>query len=190
MKNYIGLIIILLSLMQGNAYAGDIDKSKANKIKASLLYNMTKMITWPKGSFLNNEPISILFLGADTNGIGGYFVSEARSRSLIVKGRKLVVKQLVRPKLDDVLRKELKQCHILFIMSSYKGSIMELLYAIGNNPVLVVGETSSFPTEGGMIGLSVNKGHIGISVNLDAVEKKDLSISAQLLQHAIIVKSR
>jgi len=187
-KNYILIIAIVLSLIGLNAYAGDIDKSKANKIKAGLLYNMAKMTTWPESSFINGEPISILFLGKDYNEIGSYFESQIRSRSLTVKGRKLAVKEIARTELDDVVREELKQCHILFIMSSYKGSIMELLLAIGDRPVLVVGESSSFPKEGGMIGLSIEKKRIGISVNLDAVKKNDLSISAQLLQHAKIVK--
>jgi YfiR/HmsC-like len=187
-KNYILIIAIVLSLIGLNAYAGDIDKSKANKIKAGLLYNMAKMTTWPESSFINGEPISILFLGKDYNEIGSYFESQIRSRSLTVKGRKLTVKEIARTELDDVVREELKQCHMLFIMSSYKGSIMELLLAIGDRPVLVVGESSSFPKEGGMIGLSIEKKHVGISVNLDAVEKNDLSISAQLLQHAKIVK--
>jgi len=54
-----------LSFIRGGVFAGTIDKSKANKIKAGLLYNMTKMVTWPESSFKNNEPISILFLGKD-----------------------------------------------------------------------------------------------------------------------------
>jgi hypothetical protein len=149
---------------------------------------MAKMITWPENSFKNSEPISILFLGKDYNDIGSYFEKQVRNRSLTVKGRKILVKQLTRKGLDDVVRKELKQCHILFIMSSYKGPVMELLHAIGNRPVLVVGETSSFPKEGGMIGLSIEKKRVGISVNLDAVKNKNLKISAQFLQHAKIVK--
>ena len=188
-KNNCILIVSLLSLIGWNAYAGDIDKSKVNKIKAGLLYNMAKMTTWPESGFINDEPIVILFLGKDHNEIGNYFKSQVQSLSLTVKGRKLAVKQLTRTKLDDVVRKEVKQCHILFIMSSYKGPILELLHAIGDSPVLVVGETSSFSIEGGMIGLSIEKKRVKISVNLDAVKGKDLKISAQLLQHAKIVKT-
>lgn len=186
-KNYILIIVILLSFTGWNAYAGDIDKSKAIKIKAGLLYNTIKMTTWPESSFINSEPITILFLGKDHNKLGSYFESQVRSRSLTAKGRKLAVKQLTRTELDDVVREELKQCHILFIMSSYKGPVMELLLAIGNRPVLLVGESSSFPKEGGMISFSIEKKHVSISVNLDAIKKTDLKISAQFLQHATIV---
>lgn len=187
-RNYILITVMLLSLIGWNAYGGDIDKSKVNKVKAGLLYNMTKMITWPENSFIDDEPISILFLGKDYNEIGSYFESQVRSRSLTLKGRKILVKQLAKAELNDVVRKEVKKCHILFIISSYKGSILKLLHAIGKKPVLLVGESSSFLLEGGMVGLSIEKKHVGISVNLDAVNNSDLKISAQLLQHAKIVK--
>jgi len=131
-KNYILIIVMLLSLIGWNAYAEDIDKFKANKVKAGLLYNMAKMITWPESSFINDEPIVILFLGKDHNEIGNYFKSQVQARSLTVQGRKLAVKQLTRTELDNVVRKEVKQCHILFIMLSYKGPIMKLLYSIGS----------------------------------------------------------
>ena len=187
-KNCIMIIVVLLSFAGLNANAADIDKSMVNKVKAGLLYNMVKMTSWPGSSFKNNEPITMLFLGEDHNKIGSYFESQVRSRSLTVKGRKLSVKKNGSEKLNDVVREELRQCHMLFIMSSYKGPILELLQAIGDRPVLVVGESSSFPQEGGMIGLNIEKKHVSISVNLDAVKKKDLKISAQLLQHAKIVK--
>jgi hypothetical protein len=187
-KIYILLVIIILSFIGGGVFAGTIDKSKANKIKAGLLYNMTKMVTWPENSFVDDKPVSILFLGKDDNEIGSYFESQVRSRSLTVKGRKISVKQISQTELDDVVREKIKKCHILFIMSSYKGPILKLLHAIGNRPVLVVGESSSFPEEGGMIGLSIEKKRVSISVNLDAVKNTDLKISAQFLQHAKIVK--
>jgi len=131
-KNYILIIVMLLSLIGWNAYAEDIDKFKANKVKAGLLYNMAKMITWPESSFINDESIVILFLGKDHNEIGNYFKSQVQARSLTVQGRKLAVKQLTRTELDNVVRKEVKQCHILFIMLSYKGPIMKLLHSIGS----------------------------------------------------------
>jgi hypothetical protein len=187
-KNCMMIIVMLLSFTGWYADAADIGKSKANKVKAGLLYNMVKMTSWPESSFINNEPITMLFLGEDYNGISSYFESQVRSRSLAVKGRKLAVKEIARTELDDVVREALKQCHMLFIMSSYKGPILELLQAIGDRPVLLVGESSSFPQDGGMIGLSVVKKRVSISVNLDAVNNADLKISAQLLQHAKIVR--
>jgi len=189
-RSYILIIALLLSFTGWNANAEDIDKSKANKIKAGLLYNIAKMITWPENSFTNNDLINILFLGTDTNGIGLYFESQARSQSLTVNGRMLAVKRLSHTELDEVVRKQLHQCHILFILSSYKGSVLEMLHTIKNSPMLIVGETSSFPINGGMIGLSVGKKHVRISVNLDAIKNSELKISAQFLQHVTIVGSR
>jgi hypothetical protein len=186
-KNHLLVIVILLCMTGWNAYAQDIDKSKANKVKAGLLYNMAKMITWPETSFKDTDGISIVFLGEDYNEIGRYFDTQAKSRSLTVNGRKFVVKEIRSTDLNDAVRKELSSCHILFILSSYTGSILDLLHIIGNNPTLVIGESSSFPEEGGMIGLSIEAKHIGISVNLDAINKTELKISAQLLQHATII---
>jgi len=189
-RSYLLIIALLLTFTGWNANTESIDKSKVNKIKAGLLYNMAKMISWPENSFTNNDPINILFLGTDTNGIGRYFESQARSQSLTVNGRMLAVKRLARNELDEVVRKQLTQCHILFILSSYKGSVLEMLHTIKNSPMLIVGETSSFPINGGMIGLSVGKKHVRISVNLDAIKNSELKISAQFLQHVTIVGSR
>jgi hypothetical protein len=187
-KNCIMIIVVLLSFAGLNANGANIDKSMANKVKAGLLYNMVKMTSWPESSFIDNEPITVLFLGEDYNEIGSYFDSQVGPGSLAVKGRELAVKEIRRTELDDVVREALKQCHVLFIMSSYEGPILELLQTIGDRPVLVVGESSSFPQDGGMIGLSVVKKRVSISVNLDAVNNADLKISAQLLQHAKIVR--
>ncbi len=188
-KIIIWTAVILLFFTGSNGYPNDIDTSKVNKIKAGLLYSMAKMVTWPETSFENSDPITLLFIGNDSEGIGSYFVSQVQSRSLLVKGRILSVKQLFRTEFDDVVKEEVKKCQILFVLSSYKSPVLELLQAIGNRSVLVVGESSSFPKEGGMIGLSIEKKRIGISVNLDAVKNKNLKISAQLLQHAKIIKT-
>ena len=189
MKNYKLTLILLLYVTGWNAYPADIAKYSDDKVKASLLYNIGKMVSWPAHSFKTGEPILILFLGKDNNELGSYFDAKVRSRALTIHGRKLAVKLVDRSKLDRVVRKELKQCHILFVFSTYNGSLSKLLHAIGNRPVLVIGESSSFSNDGGMIGLYVEKERICISVNLDATAKKDFLISAQLLQHAIIVRT-
>ena len=188
-KNSILLLVLFLVFTGWNSHARDIDTTKMNKTKAGLLYNMIKMTTWPESSFIASEPISILFLGKDDSEIGSYFKSQVQSRLLTVKGRKLEVSEMPSTKLDDVIRKGLAHCHVLFILSSYKGDIMELLLSLGDRPVLVVGESSSFPAQGGMVGLGIEKKHVTISVNIGAVEKNDLKISAQLLQHANIVET-
>jgi hypothetical protein len=151
---------------------------------------MTKMITWPEGSFVDDEPLSILFLGKDYDGMGSYFESQVRSRSLAVKNRNISVKQLTQTDLDDVVAKGLRRVHILYIMSSYKGPIFELFRAIGEKPVLVVGDSSRFPIAGAMVGLDVEEKNVSISVNLNAIKKANLKISARLLQHAKIVTGK
>ena len=148
------------------------------------------MISWPKESFVDDEPLTILFLGKDFYNMGSYFKSQVQSRSLTVQGRNISVKQLTQIKLDDVIEKVLKRTHILYIMSSYKGSIAELLRAIGKKPVLVIGDSSRFPILGAMIGLDVSNKNISISVNLSAIKNANLEVSAQLLQHAKIVKGK
>ena len=184
------IIVFILSLIGASVFAEDIDKSKAIKVKAGILYHIAKMITWPEGSFVDDAPLSILFLGKDYDEMGSYFESQVRSRSLTVKNRNISVKQLAQTELDDVVAKALKRTHILYIMSSYKGSIVELLRAIGKKPVLVIGDSSRFPIAGAMIGLDVEKKNISISVNLGAIMNANLKISAQLLQHAKIVKGK
>lgn len=183
-------ILFILPFLAASALGQVFDESKATKIKAALLYHMTKTVAWPDASAMADEPLAILFLGKDYNEMGKYFESQIRARSIAGKSRRISVKRLTQTEFDDVLAEELRRIHMLYIMSSYNGSIAELVRAIGKRPVLVVGDSARYALEGGMIGLDIKEKHVSISINLDAVKNANLEISAQLLQHAIIVKGK
>jgi hypothetical protein len=83
--------------------------------------------------------------------------------------------------------KELEQiagCQVLFIAAGEKKRHGEELAMASKRPVLTVGETDGFATEGGIIGFCREQNKIRFEINLDAAGKAQLKISAKLLSLA------
>jgi hypothetical protein len=88
------------------------------------------------------------------------------------------------PTFDPQKAGDLRQCQILFISASQKGSLKEILKALQGAPVLTVSDLGHFPSDGGMITFAQEGGRILLTVNLEAVKKTGINVSARLLQVA------
>jgi hypothetical protein len=60
--------------------------------------------------------------------------------------------------------------------------------ALGAASVLTVGDAQVFAESGGMVGFFETDGLMKFAINLDAVERRRIKLSAQLLKIAKIVK--
>jgi hypothetical protein len=79
---------------------------------------------------------------------------------------------------------DLRQCQLLFISGSQKGSLREILKALQGAPVLTVSDLVLFPSEGGMIAFAGKGGRVLLTINLAAVQKAGINLSSRLLQVA------
>jgi hypothetical protein len=148
------------------------------EIKAAYLYNFINYIEWPENALPSTG-------GTITIGIVGENPFEGALQSLAgkqVKGRTLAVKQITDPK-------DLDGCQIVFISSSEKERVTELLERLKDSRILTVSEIDGFAQRGGIINFISERNKVRFEINPDAARRLGLTISSELLKLAKVVKS-
>ena len=147
-------------------------------VKAVFLYNFAKFVTWPSQTFKTvTDPMVICVLGRDDFGES---LTQAVSGNT-VEGRPFAVRRIANSR-------QAGGCQILFISSSERNHLAAILGELPARAVLTVGETDNFTSQGGIVNLKLEGGRVRIQINPAAAEEGQLSISANLLSLAQIVK--
>ena len=158
--------------------AADTYDSSEYLIKAGFIYNFTKLVDWPAGTFPQaDSPIVIGILGTDPFG---------PIMDHVVEGKKINTHPVVVRRLK--WGASLKDCNILFISSSEAVHLDDVLKSVKGTPVLTVGEMPGFAEHGGIIGLFLNNDKVRFEVNVDAAKQANLNVSSRLLALAKIVQ--
>ena len=148
------------------------------RLKAAVLYNLTKFVEWPDESFpAATSPFVICILGIDPFGT-------ALDESLPSRpggGRAVVARRIA-----DVET----GCHILFIADSEVRRLPSILDKLRGASVLTVGEVTGFVDRGGVIGLVTEDDRVRFEINADAAAKARLKISARLMTLASTARRR
>jgi len=153
------------------------------QVKSLFLLNFSKYVDWPSNAFATaNDPIVIGVIGG---GGDGKFTSELAKtvEAKNVEGHPIQVRQIPTPE-------DLDKCHILFIRSSEKTRLGEVLDRLKTRPVLTVSEIDEFLEQGGAINFVKKEGKIRLEINLDAARQANLQISSKLLKVADVVKGK
>jgi hypothetical protein len=183
MKRSQAMIAVLLCLslaMRANGQSSESSVSSEYLIKAGFIYNFAQLVQWPSAAFSQaDSPIVIGILGTDPFGATIDRVIENKK----LDGRNLIVKRLKWSK--DL--KEVKDCNILFVSSSEKDHITEVVNLVKWLPILTIGETPGFATRGGIINLTLEGNKVRFEVNIEAAKLASLNISSRLLALARIV---
>lgn len=144
------------------------------EVKAAMLYSFTKFVEWPAASFPDaKSPLTLCVLGKDP--FGALLDQAVGDRS--VAGRTVQVLRSQRPA-------ELRGCQLVFISSSERRRLEEVLPALPQTGVLTVSDMDGFTRTGGMVGFVLDDNKVRFEVNLDAAEHAKLKISARLLKLA------
>lgn len=147
------------------------------QVKAAYIYNFTKFVYWKSSDIKQkSSPINIWVLGNDpiTEILLGYTKKQTESRPIVVK--------IAKEKTG-----EFSNCQLLFISRSEVQQLPAILKQLEGTGVLTVSDINGFTRKGGMIGFFIEHNRIKIEINLDAVNKAGLQISAKLLEVAKIV---
>jgi hypothetical protein len=161
-----------------NLYAGS-KPFEVSHVKAVFLYNLANFVSWPSDSFDGpTTPLRICILGDDPFGIA----LDKTVQNEIVKGRQIVVERV-----SDVT--DLCGCHILFISSSMKAQLSQVLKVTSNCSVLTVGDVEGFARLGGIVNLIHKGGRVYLEINVDSAARVALRISSKLLNLARIVRN-
>lgn len=148
--------------------------------KAAALYHLVHFAEWPPDTFPDkNSPLIIGVYGRDPFGN----VLEGLVRGESSEGRPLKLIYCFTPE-------DAAACHILFVPRAEASSLERVLRAVENHPVLTVGDADNFIARGGMIRLAIRDQHIRIIVDLQAVRRENLTLSAKLLKLAEVVNGK
>lgn len=168
---FLALMALFPSQTQGQ-------EAREYQLKAAFLYNFAKFTQWPGNAFKDSSaPLVLCVLGEDPFGEA---IDLIKGRP--IKARKLEVKRVKRVQ-------DLESCHILFVSSSEKKRLAEIMAALTNSSILTVGETDTFIKYGGIIKFIEVKNKVRFEINAEAMKHAELKISSQLLKLAHVVRT-
>lgn len=176
------LILVLapiLGLMPRLAL-GQRDSAGEYELKAAMLYNLTRFVEWPSSAYSDAQaPTVLCILGQDPFGDS---LSSIAARA-VAGGRTVEIRHIQNDK-------GIRGCHVVYISSSERKSIVQTLAALKGSSVLTVGEMTQFAGRGGMVQFSLEEKQVHFEINLEAASEANLKISSRLLILARIVKDQ
>jgi len=173
----LALLLLLLGILPAAPSSAGPRLTHEYDLKAAFLFHFAQFVQWPPEALPEkNTPLTIGILGEDPFGKSLDEIVANES----VGGHKLLVRRFQRLNQAD-------SCHILFISSSEKGRMDEVLSRVNRRSILTVGETKDFAQRSGIIGFVVAEKRLRLAVNLAAANVARLRISSKLLRQSEIV---
>ena len=172
------LAVLLLLGAAGPAPGGPSDEPSEYEIKAAFLYKFAQFTEWPEEAFDDEKsPFVIAVLGKDPFG-------EVLDK--VVRNKRIGKRAIVVRRYKEL--EKLGTCHILFVPAAEARRMERLNKALHGKPILSVGESKGFASQGGMINFYIASKKVRFEINPAAARRADLRISAKLLKVARIVK--
>jgi YfiR/HmsC-like len=142
------------------------------QVKAAFLYNFAKFVDWPAESFADSSaPLIIGVVGTDPFGRALDEAINGKS----VSGRQLTVRRLK-------WGQNLRGCHVLFISSSERQRLPQIMQSLRGSSVLTVGDVEEFIQQGGIINFILEASKVRFEINSRVADQAGLKISSKLLQ--------
>lgn len=156
------------------------DQAGEYELKAAILLNLGRFVEWPSSAYPDSQAPTILcILGQDPFGDSLKTLGQKQDAN----GRPISIRQL---KNETGIR----DCHVLYISTSERKTIAQILSRLKGSSVLTVGEMSQFAAQGGIIQFTLEDKQVRFEINLDAASRMALKISSRLLVLARIVKDQ
>jgi hypothetical protein len=172
-------VLLLLPAWFDHHASAQTGKLGEYEIKAAFLYHFANYTEWPEEAFADkNAPFTFGIFGENPfsdilNGFTNKFVRERPVRIMKCSSWD-----------------EARDCHLLFIGSSEKNKLTEILAHLKTRSILTVADTDSFLESGGIIHLITANNRVGFEINVDAAKEAKLKISSQVLSLAKRVKGQ
>jgi hypothetical protein len=177
--------LIFLSTIAGKPadayYPGNTAGSNLElQVKAAFIINFTRFIYWnTKEHPETASPITICVFGTDPIGDLLYDFSKKKTDD------PPIIVNKIKKNIGDITN-----CQLLFVSRSKEQQMPVILEQLEGSNVLTVSDIDGFARHGGMIGFFIENGKVKIEINLSAVNKARLKISAKLLEVAKIVSEK
>ena len=147
------------------------------EVKAAYIFNFAKFTQWPE-IHANKNLLTMCIVGEDPFGMAMDELNNKKVQGKTFKARSIRQEQ------------DLNTCDILFISTSEKWRIKQVIKAVSNFNILTVSDIPGFAHYGGIIELVSRNNRIMFDINIDASKRAGLKISANLLKIANVVKDK
>jgi hypothetical protein len=141
------------------------------QVKAAFLFHFAQFVDWPPG-LMNNSDSPLILCIFDDEPSRQDFQSTIEGKA--IGARVLHIRQISQSQ-------EVQGCNILFLSRDEVQRQTAILRSLRGMPVLTVGETDDFLSNGGMIRFHLDQDKIRFDINLDGAESSHLKISSRLL---------
>lgn len=141
------------------------------QVKAAFLFHFAQLVEWPPDASNAGDQSITLCIFADETHLQDL---QGTLEGKLVGTRVLHVHLLSKSY-------SIRSCNILFLSSDEEGRQAAILKSLRGQPVLTVGETSSFLSDGGMIRLRLEKDKVRFDINAGVADSSHIRISSQLL---------
>jgi hypothetical protein len=168
---------LAFSAQPASAQSGQVGEYE---LKATILYNLSRFVEWPSSAYADPQaPTVLCILGQDPFGDSLKALGQKQDSN----GRPMAIRQLKK-------ENSIRECHVLYISTSERKTLTQILSRLKGSSVLTVGEMSQFAMQGGIIQFTLEDKQVHFEINLDAASRMTLKISSRLLVLARIVQDQ
>jgi len=147
------------------------------RVKAAYLYYFSTFVDWPPEALAHpRDALVIGVLGVDPFGA----ILDDTLRGKTINGHPLVVRRF-----QSI--GEARDSHVLYISASERDRLATILKGLEGAAILTVGDIDQFASRGGQIAFRMEEKKVRFDINVEAVERARLKISAQLMKLGRIV---
>jgi hypothetical protein len=173
------LVVQMLLLGAGAAWAQSTGPARESAVKAAFLYRFAGFVEWPASTFQRpDQPLVIGVAGDDEVAADLDQILGER----FIDGRPVVARRLAEGA-------PVSGVHILFLANRRESRLRELI-AAASGPVLVVTAAPDALALGSVINFSAEAGRVRFSASLASADARNLKLSARLLEVAQTVEGR
>lgn len=145
-------------------------------IKAIYSYKISIFTVWPKSKLNDNQPFfNFCVIGHNP------FTKQTQ----VMLAEKTVQQAPIAFKIFPsglAPKKNLAECHILYISHSERHRVSTIIKAIQSEPVLTISDIPHFDKQGGMISLWKKNQKMRFYINMTAIKQANLSLSSKILK--------
>ena len=170
---YWGMMILLLSLVSASlSISAEQGKAGLNDIKSVYVFNFIRFTEWPE-NYINSTSKSV-----SINVLYDQNIYKTLKNIFAKPVAKDLGLRLQSCKEDQCIQ----HSSVLYIGASNRDDFKQLLKQVEGQSVLTISDIPGFAEQGGMVEIKYHNKKLTFVVNLQAVERAGLYISAQLLQ--------
>ena len=148
------------------------------KVKAVFLERFTRFVEWPEDADMDDPSTPFIICVIGNNPFEKILEQAYEKRRIL--GKPVEIRYISS-------LKDIAPCHLLFISSSMKVRLEEILSYTKDKSILTIGDTEGFAEKGVHINFYLREESARFTINETAVRNSSLKMDFRLLQYAKIV---